>query len=42
MNSISDVFNEFSRSHNIRFKTSELLAFLDSKCLNGYFDRDVF
>ncbi|CAD8110131.1 unnamed protein product [Paramecium primaurelia] len=42
MNSFTDVFNEFSQQHNQQFKLRDLLAFLDSKCQNGYFDRDVF
>jgi hypothetical protein len=42
MNSYVEVFNEFSNQHNTKFNLTDILGFLDSKCLNGYFDRDVF
>ncbi|CAK63054.1 unnamed protein product (macronuclear) [Paramecium tetraurelia] len=42
MNQFQDVFNEFSQLHNQKYNTREILSFLDSKCANGYFDRDVY
>ncbi|CAD8120455.1 unnamed protein product [Paramecium sonneborni] len=42
MNQLQEVFNEFSQLHNQKFNISEILSFLDSKCANGYFDRDVY
>ncbi|CAD8197382.1 unnamed protein product [Paramecium pentaurelia] len=42
MNQFQDVFNEFSQLHNQKYNLGEILSFLDSKCANGYFDRDVY
>ncbi|CAD8119270.1 unnamed protein product [Paramecium sonneborni] len=42
MNQVQEVFNEFSQLHNQKYNVGEILSFLDSKCANGYFDRDVY